>query len=92
MWEINEAFSAVVLANIKLMELDPERVNIHGGAVSIGHPIASDVWRTAYCSLNAQPCRGKTGTGRHLQWRRRSVSYGHQETMTSKSRVNLLHG
>ncbi|XP_068755186.1 acetyl-CoA acetyltransferase, mitochondrial-like [Montipora capricornis] len=39
MWEINEAFSAVVLANIKLMELDPERVNIHGGAVSIGHPI-----------------------------------------------------
>lgn len=39
MWEINEAFSAVVLANIKLMELDPSRVNIHGGAVSLGHPI-----------------------------------------------------
>ncbi|XP_027044050.1 acetyl-CoA acetyltransferase, mitochondrial-like [Pocillopora damicornis] len=39
MWEINEAFSAVVLGNIKLMELDPEKVNIHGGAVSIGHPI-----------------------------------------------------
>jgi len=39
MWEINEAFSAVAVANIKLMELDPERVNIHGGAVSIGHPI-----------------------------------------------------
>ncbi|CAH3016994.1 unnamed protein product [Porites evermanni] len=39
MWEINEAFSAVVLANIKLMELDPGKVNIHGGAVSIGHPI-----------------------------------------------------
>lgn len=38
-WEINEAFSAVAVANIKLMELDPERVNIHGGAVSIGHPI-----------------------------------------------------
>lgn len=39
MWEINEAFSAVVLANIKLMELDPDKVNIHGGAVSVGHPI-----------------------------------------------------
>ncbi|KAJ7394268.1 Acetyl-CoA acetyltransferase, mitochondrial [Desmophyllum pertusum] len=39
MWEINEAFSAVVVANIKLMELDPDKVNIHGGAVSIGHPI-----------------------------------------------------
>lgn len=38
-WEINEAFSAVVLANIKLLELDPELVNVNGGAVSLGHPI-----------------------------------------------------
>ena len=39
MWEINEAFSVVVLANIKALNLDPSKVNIHGGAVSIGHPI-----------------------------------------------------
>ncbi|KAJ7320150.1 hypothetical protein JRQ81_019661 [Phrynocephalus forsythii] len=39
MWEINEAFSVVVLANIKMLDVDPERVNIHGGAVSLGHPI-----------------------------------------------------
>ena len=38
-WEINEAFSAVVLANIKLLGLNPELVNINGGAVSLGHPI-----------------------------------------------------
>jgi acetyl-CoA C-acetyltransferase len=38
-WEINEAFSAVVLANIKLLKLDPKLVNINGGAVSLGHPI-----------------------------------------------------
>jgi len=38
-WEVNEAFSVVVLANIQLSELDPARVNIHGGAVSLGHPI-----------------------------------------------------
>jgi len=38
-WEINEAFSAVVLANIKTLNLDPEKVNPHGGAVSLGHPI-----------------------------------------------------
>ena len=38
-YEINEAFSVVVLANNKLLDLDPEKVNIHGGAVSIGHPI-----------------------------------------------------
>lgn len=39
MFEINEAFSVVALANIRLLELDPNKVNIHGGAVSIGHPI-----------------------------------------------------
>lgn len=39
MWEINEAFSLVVLANIKKMDVDPKKVNIHGGAVSLGHPI-----------------------------------------------------
>lgn len=39
MWEINEAFSVVVLANIKILDLDPNKVNIHGGAVSLGHPI-----------------------------------------------------
>lgn len=39
MFEVNEAFSCVVLANIKLCDLDPSKVNIHGGAVSLGHPI-----------------------------------------------------
>uniref|UniRef100_A0A8C5MAA8 acetyl-CoA C-acetyltransferase n=1 Tax=Leptobrachium leishanense TaxID=445787 RepID=A0A8C5MAA8_9ANUR len=39
MWEINEAFSVVVLANIKMLDIDPAKVNIHGGAVSLGHPI-----------------------------------------------------
>eukprot|EP00076_Gallus_gallus_P004017 NP_001264708.1 acetyl-CoA acetyltransferase, mitochondrial [Gallus gallus] len=39
MWEINEAFSVVVLANIKMLGIDPQKVNINGGAVSLGHPI-----------------------------------------------------
>uniref|UniRef100_A0A671KN45 acetyl-CoA C-acetyltransferase n=1 Tax=Sinocyclocheilus anshuiensis TaxID=1608454 RepID=A0A671KN45_9TELE len=39
MWEINEAFSVVVLANIKMLDIDPNKVNINGGAVSLGHPI-----------------------------------------------------
>ncbi|OCT93225.1 hypothetical protein XELAEV_18016290mg [Xenopus laevis] len=39
MWEINEAFSVVVLANIKMLDIDPARVNVNGGAVSLGHPI-----------------------------------------------------
>lgn len=39
LWEINEAFSLVVVANMKKMDLDPSKVNVHGGAVSLGHPI-----------------------------------------------------
>lgn len=39
MWEINEAFSAVAIANIRKLGLDINKVNIHGGAVSLGHPI-----------------------------------------------------
>ncbi|MEX0721611.1 MAG: acetyl-CoA C-acyltransferase [Balneolaceae bacterium] len=39
LFEINEAFSVVSLINNQLLELDPEKVNIHGGAVSLGHPL-----------------------------------------------------
>ncbi|CAJ0955652.1 unnamed protein product, partial [Mesorhabditis belari] len=38
-WEVNEAFSVVVLAFIKELGIDASRVNPHGGAVSLGHPI-----------------------------------------------------
>jgi acetyl-CoA acetyltransferase family protein len=40
-WEINEAFSIVALYAIKEFGLDPEHVNVHGGAVAIGHPLAA---------------------------------------------------
>jgi acetyl-CoA C-acetyltransferase len=38
-WEINEAFAVVALVNIKLLKLNPEKVNVNGGGVSLGHPI-----------------------------------------------------
>ena len=38
-YEINEAFSVVALANIKLLNLDDEKVNVFGGSVAIGHPL-----------------------------------------------------
>lgn len=40
-FEINEAFSVVSIANNKLMNLNPSKVNIYGGAVSLGHPLGS---------------------------------------------------
>ncbi|WFD45195.1 acetyl-CoA C-acetyltransferase [Malassezia psittaci] len=41
LWEINEAFSVVALANMQILDLDPSKVNVHGGGVSLGHPIGS---------------------------------------------------
>ena len=56
MWEINEAFSVVPLANIKMMDLDPDKVNIHGGAVSLGHPIGMSGARiTNHLALSLKP-------------------------------------
>lgn len=41
LWEINEAFSCVTMACSKLAGVDLERVNVHGGAVALGHPIGA---------------------------------------------------
>lgn len=38
-WELNEAFAVVGIENMKRMDLDPAKVNLHGGAVSLGHPL-----------------------------------------------------
>lgn len=39
LWEMNEAFSLVPIANSRRLDIDPALVNVHGGAVSLGHPI-----------------------------------------------------
>jgi acetyl-CoA C-acetyltransferase len=38
-WEINEAFAVTVLSNCKMLDIDLEKVNIHGGAIAQGHPV-----------------------------------------------------
>lgn len=40
-FEINEAFSVVALANMKILNLSEEKVNIHGGSVALGHPLGA---------------------------------------------------
>ncbi len=40
-WEINEAFSVVGIVNTRLLDIDKDRVNIFGGAVSLGHPLGA---------------------------------------------------
>jgi acetyl-CoA C-acetyltransferase len=50
--ELNEAFSVVGLANIKLMNLDAAKVNVHGGAVSLGHPLGCSGARIIVTLIN----------------------------------------
>jgi acetyl-CoA C-acetyltransferase len=51
-WEINEAFAVVGIENTRRMKLDPARVNAHGGAVSIGHPLGASGARVIVTLLN----------------------------------------
>jgi len=41
LWEINEAFASVVLHAVRKLEIDPERVNVNGGAIALGHPLGA---------------------------------------------------
>jgi acetyl-CoA C-acetyltransferase len=41
LWEINEAFAAVVLQTMRKLDIDPARVNVNGGAMALGHPLGA---------------------------------------------------
>lgn len=61
-FEINEAFSVVALANIKLLGLDHEKVNVHGGAVALGHPLGASGARIVTTLLGVlREKKGKLG-------------------------------
>ena len=60
LFEFNEAFSVVGLANIKLLGLAAEKVNVHGGAVSLGHPLGCSGARIVVTLLNALEKQNKT--------------------------------
>ena len=51
-WELNEAFSVVGIENSKRMQLDPAKVNVHGGAVSLGHPLGCSGARIIVTLIN----------------------------------------
>ena len=58
LYEINEAFAVVPMAAIRDLGLDPERVNVHGGACALGHPIGATGARIIVTLLNAMELRG----------------------------------
>ena len=51
-WELNEAFSVVGIENSRRMKLDPAKVNVNGGAVSIGHPLGASGARIIVTLIN----------------------------------------
>ena len=51
-WELNQAFSVVGLANIQKLSLDPSKVDVNGGAVSIGHPLGNSGSRIIVTLIN----------------------------------------
>ena len=59
LFEINEAFASVPLAAIKQLDLDQERVNVNGGAVSIGHPIGASGGRLVATLLREMKVRNE---------------------------------
>jgi len=72
LWEINEAFAMVVLANCEKLGIDLAKVNVHGGAISIGHPFGMSGARiTTHLALSlskgelgiASLCNGGGGAG-----------------------------
>lgn len=61
-YEINEAFSVVSLANNRILKLDPAKVNVNGGAVSMGHPLGASGARIIVTLINVlQQNGGKIG-------------------------------
>jgi acetyl-CoA C-acetyltransferase len=62
LWEINEAFAVVSVANNQMVGLDPTKVNIWGGAVALGHPIGASGARVLVTLLHQMAAKNaKTG-------------------------------
>jgi acetyl-CoA C-acetyltransferase len=57
--ELNEAFAAQALAVIRELDLDPEKVNVNGGAIALGHPVGASGARILVTLLHAMKAAGK---------------------------------
>jgi len=58
LYEINEAFAVVTMAAVKELDLDMDKVNIHGGACALGHPIGASGARIMVTLLHALKNKG----------------------------------
>jgi len=59
LYEVNEAFASVPLAWLKALGADPERLNVHGGAIALGHPLGASGTKLMTTLVNALQLKGK---------------------------------
>ena len=59
LYEVNEAFASVPLAWLKTLDADPERLNVHGGAIALGHPLGASGTKLMTTLVNALHLKGK---------------------------------
>jgi len=59
LYEVNEAFASVPLAWLKALGADPERLNVHGGAIALGHPLGASGTKLMTTLVNALHLKGK---------------------------------
>jgi acetyl-CoA acyltransferase len=58
LFEVNEAFAAVVLAWLQETGADPAKLNVHGGAIALGHPLGASGTRLMTTLVHAMRARG----------------------------------
>jgi acetyl-CoA C-acetyltransferase len=63
LWELNEAFAVVGIANMDLLNIDADKVNVNGGAVALGHPLGSSGSRIVVTLIHALRKHGQTKGG-----------------------------
>ena len=68
LYEVNEAFAVVTMAAIQDLELDPKKVNVHGGACALGHPIGASGARILVTLLAALKHHRKRRGPLHRGW------------------------
>jgi acetyl-CoA C-acetyltransferase len=59
LYEVNEAFASVPLAWLQYLGADPDRLNVNGGAIALGHPLGASGTKLMATLLNALHARGK---------------------------------
>ncbi|MGH3178452.1 MAG: steroid 3-ketoacyl-CoA thiolase, partial [Streptosporangiaceae bacterium] len=58
LFEVNEAFASIVLSWLAVHQADPDRVNVNGGAIALGHPVGSTGARLLTTALHELERRG----------------------------------